>query len=76
MKMKLDAIEEDTDETESPSNSPDSQSGNLDLDQEYQYNCTPTVVSESDFQPPKDIEFVDYSQFMQDIQSKIPSINP
>ena len=75
IKMKLDAIEEPTN-GDSPSQDSSGLNNTVNLDQEYQYNCSPTVVSESDFQPPKDIEFVDYSQFMEDIQSKIPSINP
>ncbi len=74
IKMKLDSIdtapEGDSQEVDSSTNE------TVNLDQEYEYNCAPTVVSEADFQPPKDIEFVDYSQFLEDIQSNIPQINP
>jgi len=48
----------------------------VDLDADYQGQCSPTVVSDSDFQPPKDIKFEDYSKFLDDIKSSIPSINP
>ena len=74
IKMKLDSMDEELGADSSSEGPSDSET--VDLDQEYQYNCTPTVVSDSDFQPPKDIEFVDYSQFLDDIQSKMPSINP
>jgi ABC-type glycerol-3-phosphate transport system substrate-binding protein len=74
MKMKLDTFE-NPDKDSAPSDNPTSV-GTVDFDQEYQYNCSPTVVSESDFQPPKDVEFTDYSQFLEDIQSQMPSINP
>lgn len=74
IKMKLDSMDEELGADSSSERPSDSET--VDLDQEYQYNCTPTVVSDSDFQPPKDIEFVDYSQFLDDIQSKMPSINP
>lgn len=73
IKMKLDSFEDPG--TNTNSDNPTSV-GTIDMDQEYQYNCSPVIVSDSDFQPPKDVEFADYSQFMQDIQSKIPSINP
>lgn len=78
-KMKLDVVQDsqdklnDQEEMEEDDYSESNQS--IDLDQDYNYNCSPTMVSDSDFQPPKDIEFVDYSQFLEDIQSKMPSID-
>ena len=74
IKMKLETINSPKEDTPSSDYSTSKQT--VDLDQQYQYNCSPTVVSEADFQPPKDIKFTDYSQFLEDIQSKIPSINP
>lgn len=74
IKMKLEAVESPKEDSPSSDNSTSVKT--VDLDQQYQYNCAPAVVSESDFQPPKDIEFVDYSQFLEDIQSKIPNIDP
>lgn len=73
-KMKLDTFES-PDKDVASSDAPPSV-GSVDMDQEYQYNCTPTMVSDSDFQPPKEVEFTDYSQFLEDIQSKMPSIDP
>jgi len=74
IKMKLDTFENPDKDTASNDNP--TLAGTVDLDQQYQYNCSPTIVSESDFQPPKDVKFADYSQFMKDIQSQLPSINP
>jgi hypothetical protein len=72
IKMKLDVMNEAPESDGTPVPESSKPQDGLDLDKEYQYNCTPTVVSESDFQPPQDIEFVDYSQFLEDIQSNIP----
>jgi len=72
-KMKLETVQESQKVAEG--NNPTS-GQTVDLDQEYEYKCSPTVVSDSDFQPPKDIKFEDYSQFLEDIESKMPSINP
>ena len=72
IKMKLDIMDDTPEGDDSPASSPSDAKETVNLDQEYQYNCAPTVVSESDFQPPKDIEFADYSQFLEDIQSSIP----
>ena len=77
-KMKLDVVQDNqeklNDQEEMENDFPESNQS-IDLDQDYNYNCSPTMVSDSDFQPPKGIEFVDYSQFMEDIQSKMPSID-
>jgi len=48
----------------------------VDLDTDYQGKCSPTVVTDANFQPPKDIKFEDYSKFLEDLKSSIPSINP
>lgn len=48
----------------------------VDLDTDYQGKCSPTVVTDANFQPPKDIKFQDYSQFLDDLKSSIPSIDP
>ncbi len=47
----------------------------LDLDTDYQGECSPTTISDSDFQPPTNIEFEDYSKFLDDIKSSIPEID-
>jgi hypothetical protein len=48
----------------------------VDLDTDYQGKCSPTVVTDANFQAPKDIKFEDYSKFLEDLKSSIPSINP
>lgn len=48
----------------------------VDLDTNYQGKCSPTIVTDVNFQPPKDIKFEDYSKFLDDLKSSIPSINP
>ena len=40
-----------------------------DLDSEYQGECLPTTVSDADFQAPKDINFQDYGQMMNQWQN-------
>ncbi len=47
----------------------------IDLDSEFQGNCSPVVVSDADFEPPKDINFQDYSQFLEDIKSSFPEMD-
>ena len=48
----------------------------VDYDNKTEYNCSPAVISGTEFQPPKDIKFTDYSQFLDEIKSNIPSIDP
>jgi len=47
----------------------------IDLDTDYQGKCSPTIVTDASFQPPKDIKFEDYSKFLEDLKSSIPSID-
>ena len=51
------------------------QESSIDLDDDFQGTCTPTTVSDDDFQPPKNVEFMDYSQFLDDLKSSVPSID-
>jgi hypothetical protein len=48
----------------------------VDLDTDYQGKCSPTIVTDAKFQPPKDVKFEDYSKFLDDLKSSMPSINP
>ncbi len=73
IKMKLDNIENQKEEPQTSEYSASVKG--VDFDQQYQYDCSPTVVSESDFQPPQGVEFMDYDEFLKDIQSKIPNID-
>jgi major membrane immunogen (membrane-anchored lipoprotein) len=45
----------------------------VDLDNNFQGTCSPTTVSDAEFQPPTDVDFTDYSQMMEDWQNMIPS---
>jgi len=72
-KMKLETT---NDNQKTPEGNYTASGQTVDLDQEYEYKCSPTLVSDSDFQPPKDIKFEDYSQFLEEIKSSVPSINP
>ena len=45
-----------------------------DLDSKFDGKCSPTVVTDANFQPPKDVKFEDYSKFLEDLKSSIPSI--
>lgn len=46
-----------------------------DLDSKFEGKCSPTVVTDANFQPPKDVKFEDYSKFLDDLKSSIPSID-
>lgn len=46
-----------------------------DLDAKFEGDCSPTVVTDANFQPPKDVKFEDYSKFLDDLKSSIPSID-
>lgn len=70
MKMKAD-FNQSTPESED-SIEENMSSSQLDLDTDYQINCLPTTVSDSDFQPPKEVKFEDYSQFLEQMKSSIP----
>lgn len=80
MKMKFEETQEEAtdlkDSLEDAKNSQSSFGSVVDYDDKIEYNCSPTAVTGDEFTPPKNIEFTDYSQFMQDIQSQMPSINP
>ena len=46
-----------------------------DLDSKFEGDCSPTIVTDANFQPPKDVKFEDYSKFLDDLKSSIPSID-
>lgn len=46
-----------------------------DLDTKFEGNCSSTVVTDDNFQPPKDVKFEDYSKFLDDLKSSIPSLD-
>ena len=46
-----------------------------DLDAKFDGDCKPTVVTDANFQPPKDVKFEDYSKFMEDLQSSLKGLN-
>ena len=75
IKLKADFDNQITPEVEN-SSSQNIAASQVDLDTDYQGECSPTVVTDTNFQPPKDIKFEDYSKFLDDIKSSIPSINP
>lgn len=62
---------EDTQGTETQNNS----EANIDWDTQYNYNCSPATVSDSDFVPPSDIQFVDFSQGLNKIQEQMKNFN-
>jgi len=52
----------------------DMSGSSVDLDADFEGKCSPIVVSDADFQPPKDIQFQDYSKMMDDWQKLVPSM--
>ncbi len=75
IKLKADFDTQDTPETEKDFEQ-DITASQVDLDTDYQGKCSPTIVTDANFQAPKDIEFEDYSKFLEDLKSSIPSIDP
>ena len=49
-------------------NSPQGSAGNIDLDQEFSYNCQPTTINEADLTVPSDIQFVDFKDLTKQFQ--------
>lgn len=50
-------------------------SAQADLDTKFEGDCEAISVNDSDFQPPTNIKFEDYSQFLDDIKSNMPEID-
>ena len=74
-KLKADFDAKTSPEVEKTDESVGDMSGtSVDLDADFEGKCSPTVVSDADFQPPKDIQFQDYSQIMNDWQKLVPSM--
>ena len=74
-KLKADFDVKATPEVEKTDESVGDMSGtSVDLDTNFEGKCSPTVISDTDFQPPKDIQFQDYTKMMDDWQKLIPSI--
>lgn len=44
--------------------------------EKYKNSCKPAVISDSQFTPPADVIFTDYSEMMQQFQNGYPSVNP
>lgn len=47
--------------------------GSLDWGKEYNYNCSPASVSDSEFIPPKDVEFLDLEALQNQFKDLVPS---
>ncbi len=64
IKMNLEKLEEMGGEMETET--PETEELHMqNLDTEYNYRCTPWVVTESNFVPPSDVEFMDYTAMME-----------
>jgi len=74
-KLKADFDTESTPEMEeNPEAIGDVSESQTDLDSKFEGKCSPTVVTDANFQPPTDVKFEDYSKFLDDLKSSIPSI--
>jgi hypothetical protein len=47
--------------------------GSLDWGKEYNYNCSPASVSDAEFVPPTDVEFMDLEALQEQFKNLIPS---
>jgi len=74
MKANFDSEAEDSQDYQAEEESFDQESS-LDLDNDFQGTCSPTIVSDADFQPPTDVNFTDYSQMMEQWQDMVPEEN-
>lgn len=75
IKLKADFDTSSSSETNDKPTGQEITNSQVDLDTDYQGKCSPTVVTDANFQPPKDIKFEDYSKFLDDIKSSIPSLD-
>lgn len=73
IKLKADFDTKSAPETNTQSAGQEIAESQVDLDTNYQGKCSPTVVTDTNFQPPKDIQFQDYTQMMEDFEKLMPS---
>lgn len=73
IKLKADFDTKSAPETNTQSAGQEVAESQVDLDTNYQGKCSPTVVTDTNFQPPKDIQFQDYTQMMEDFEKLMPS---
>jgi len=66
-KTKLEDPQNSTDQSNNQSSS------GVNWDQQYDFHCSPTVTTDSDFQPPKDINFLDMNDYLESMQKLLPS---
>lgn len=62
-KMKLDQTQDQTE-----SDATQVAGGRIDWDQEYNYNCQPTTISEADLALPSGVDFVDINELVNQFQ--------
>jgi hypothetical protein len=55
-------------QSETEANTTQTNTGKIDLNQEFNYNCQPTVINEVDLSVPKDIQFTDLDNLTKQIQ--------
>lgn len=65
--MKTKVTEEQREDTEKLAN------GSLDWGKEYNYNCSPASISDAEFVPPTDVEFMDLDALQKQFKNLIPS---
>jgi ABC-type Fe3+-hydroxamate transport system substrate-binding protein len=69
-KMKADFSSENEDNQDYQADEESfNQEASIDLDNNFQGTCSPTVISNADFQPPTDVDFTDYSQMIEQWQN-------
>lgn len=65
--MKIKVTDEQKADTQKLAN------GTLDLGKEFNYNCSPASVSDSEFTPPKDVDFLDLEALQNQFKNLVPS---
>lgn len=65
--MKMKVTEEQKSDTQKLAN------GNLDMGKEFNYNCSPASVSDAEFTPPTDVDFMDLEALKNQFKDLMPS---
>jgi hypothetical protein len=69
LKMKLEEVEKGEQQNNAQGTPAKSEKQMADINQKFDYKCTPATLSESDLAIPTDVKFVDFSEMMKGLQN-------
>ena len=76
LKMKVDNVLEEDETLESKMNSMDSDKSYQNMQEQFNYKCSPWVPTPGKFTPPSDIDFLDFSETMMQFEESFNSEDP